>query len=209
MANKSPEQTIVDVLGTEGAMSGNDLKARTGLDINVLKTAVLGLIDQGIMTKDGSIFDVVEEYRVEGRDEVAEPVVEMDDFSQAAPTPAARPAAPAKKAAPAPAKKAAPAPTKAAPAKKAVAAPTKSAPAEAAEPKTLYYTDAMDTLTVEELNDRVRIGMEAAEANAALGGENVIVAEILERWVKRAERRLRSIAKGKSQIRTKGTAGDE
>lgn len=206
MANEiSNEQNVVNILGTEGPLTGTDLLSRSGLTLEVLKPAVAALMSQGIVTQDGNTFDVIPEYRADGRDDQTQ-----DAF--AAPAPAVTAPAPAKpapaKAAPAKAAPAKAAPAKAAPAK---AAPAKAAPAKAAapvaqaepaEPKTKYYDRAMDTLTRDELVQRIQIGMEYADAFAQQGTESgMLGAEIMERWVKRAERRVRSLDKGKAQVR--------
>jgi hypothetical protein len=68
-------------LGTAGPMSGQDLKAQSGLDTESLKATVYQLIEQGIVTKDNNTFDVTLEYRADGRDElrVREEADEFDD----------------------------------------------------------------------------------------------------------------------------------
>jgi hypothetical protein len=112
MANNNPAQKIVDVLGTAGPMSGQDLKAQSGLDTESLKATVYSLIEQGIVTKDGNVFDVTLEFRADGRDD-AQGAGEADEFE-------------------APAKPAKPAATKVAPPK---AAPAKAPAAKAPAPK--------------------------------------------------------------------------
>jgi hypothetical protein len=195
----SNEQNVVNILGTEGPLTGTDLLSRSGLALETLKPAVAALLAQGIVTQDGNTFDVVPDYRADGRDDQTQ-----DAFAApAAPAPAKPAPAKAAPAKPAPAKAA---PAKAAPAK---AAPAKAAPAKAAaaqaepaEPKTKYYDRAMDTLTREELVERIEIGMQYADAFAQQGTPAALIgAEIMERWVKRAERRVRSLDKGKAKVR--------
>lgn len=222
-------QTIINVLGTQGPLSGTDLVGASGLPVDVVKAEVRALKEEhGIVTQDGSYFDVIEAYRAPGRDEQGnEPVIVQDEFTQAPPatTAPAKPQAPAKP-------KAAPAKPKAAPAKPAPVAPKAPAPVAAgyegvnqaemqrqaleylesnrgkalqAQPN-LYYTDPMDALTVEELIERVEMALAGAELNADEGSrENALLADTLERWAKRGLRRLRTISRGKGHgVRAKG-----
>jgi hypothetical protein len=206
MANNNTSQKVVDVLGTSGPMSGQDLKAQSGLDTETLKATVYQLITDGIVTKDNNTFDVVPDYRADGRDEQGQGdlAVEFDEpvAAPAKPTPA-KPVASktaaktAAKATP-PAKSAAakPAPTK--PAAKQAAAPA------AQENPILYYEYGFDQLTRQELADRAELWMNAAHANAQEGSpENLIVAEGLERLVRRTLRRIKSLDKGTSQVRAR------
>lgn len=211
----SPMQTLVNLLGTSGPLTGVDLINQSGLGADVVKAEMFGLIQQGYATQDGSYFDVVESLRVAGRDNVKEPQVVYD--AGQAPTAPVAPAAP-RPTAPAPPQAPAAAGSKKGGGKKAPApsAPPQgvqvpNAPAATTAPKynRLYFSDPMDTLTVDELKKRVEVALNAAAANFAYGGDNALIAEILERWAIRAMRRINGIGKGKSVVRPKGTAGDE
>jgi DNA-binding MarR family transcriptional regulator len=199
MAKIDPAQTIVNVLGTEGPMSGQDLKAKSGLDTETLKREVFNLIEQGIVTKDNNTFDVTLEYRADGRDSAPEADSDFDEPAAPAKVAPAKPA-PAKVAA-APAKTPAKAPAPKAPAKPAPAKAAKAEPAEGKEP-IRYYTKGFDQLTLEELQQREAIWTAAMEANAEEGSEeNMLVAEGLERILRRTTRRIRGISSGKMQVR--------
>jgi hypothetical protein len=201
MAKQDNTQALFDVIYEQGPMSGQDLKARTGMT----KEEILPVVQQGlaggwlIKGEDNLFYVVVEGQTVteaqgteadaaaaQAEDEFdgGEPeIVYEDEFAQAPPTRAAAPAA--RKAAPAPAA------TKQAPAKRAAA----QAPA-ADQGFTMSYK-TMDKLTAEELAERIDIAVAAAEANYATGEyDNQIVAELLMRWVARANRRLRSMQGG-------------
>lgn len=161
-----------------------------GVDGNTLGVALEGLMEQGLVLEGPS------ETEFGLSQEALDFANSLIEQSQAAPAPAPAAATPTPKAASkAPAK----APTKGAsktPAKKAQASPAPQAQNEdedgGEDGFRMRYTQA-DKLTVQELAQRVEIGLAAAEANHAMG--QTIVAELIMRSLSRLQRRLNKAQK--------------
>lgn len=225
---KTPADILVSILGAFGPLTSEELNAQAsaqGLIGTALATSVRDGITGGWVIRDGSNFDTTADYYTDARVAASQGQQEIVYDEPAAPAPA-RPSAPAKAPA-APQKAAAPAPAKAAPAKAApakgkAALTPKPTPAPQAiadnfataypdfnpddEAIQLYYSEAMDTLTYDELVERILICEAAASSNWATNQyENQLVAETLSRAATRMRRAARNIRKGKRVVKPKST----
>jgi hypothetical protein len=230
-AKKDLAQTIVDTLFEKGALSAQELMAQTGADGPTIAPVVKGLKESGYVVQDGNTFDLADQYKAGAEEEgqtdetdaaFGEPVVEYEEGQQPAPSVAPKPTAAkggaAKGAAKGGTKAGAKAPT--ASAGPSVQAPAAGKGAAKAGQKAQKQEendefndvfdmtfDAMDTLTEEELIERINHVGACARANFDTGNySNQLGAEAMCRWLRKAVRRVRGLRKGTMTVRAKPAA---